>query len=291
MTNKLTVDLETCTFCGLCVQVCPEGMFEQQGEKSPPHVVAGSKCIACGHCLAACPVGSLEHTDFPAGSIRPLAQKLLPDAARLMEALRARRSIREFKDQPLERGDLEQVIEAARLAPSAKNCQSTEFVVVQDRANLRRLTTLTADFLAKTSRMLRRPVLGRLIRLFGGDRVETVIGMLDEFDQMVGDVEAGRDPVLCEPAAVIIFHGRKGAAFSEVNANLGVQNAALMAQCLGLGCFYTGYLVAACGRGRAIQDLLGVPRSHAIHGGLALGVPRVKYRSWPSRRPAKVTWV
>ena len=55
------------------------------------------------------------------------------------DALRARRNVRTFTDQPVAAHDLEQVLEAGRRAPSASNWQPWDFVVVTDRAQLQRL--------------------------------------------------------------------------------------------------------------------------------------------------------
>jgi nitroreductase len=48
----------------------------------------------------------------------------------VFEAILGRRSIRRFRDEPLEEGQLETLLEAARWAPSAGNVQPWRFVVV-----------------------------------------------------------------------------------------------------------------------------------------------------------------
>ena len=50
----------------------------------------------------------------------------------VMEAIRKRRSIRAYQDRPVEEDKLRSVLEAARLAPSAKNMQEWRYVVVRD---------------------------------------------------------------------------------------------------------------------------------------------------------------
>lgn len=49
-----------------------------------------------------------------------------------LEAIRTRRSIRKYKDRPVEKEKLMQVLDAGRWAPSAGNCQDWEFIVVED---------------------------------------------------------------------------------------------------------------------------------------------------------------
>jgi nitroreductase len=54
----------------------------------------------------------------------------------LLPAIENRVSTRSFTEEPLEQGQIERVVEAGRLAPSAKNRQAWRFIVVQD-ADLR----------------------------------------------------------------------------------------------------------------------------------------------------------
>jgi nitroreductase len=55
------------------------------------------------------------------------------------DAIRARRNVREYTDQPIPREDLERLLEAGRRAPSASNRQPWNFVVVTDRDQLTEL--------------------------------------------------------------------------------------------------------------------------------------------------------
>ena len=50
----------------------------------------------------------------------------------LMQAIRDRRSIRQFRPDPVSEEDIEAVMEAARLAPSWANTQCWKFVIVRD---------------------------------------------------------------------------------------------------------------------------------------------------------------
>jgi nitroreductase len=50
----------------------------------------------------------------------------------VLEAIRDRRSIRKYKDDPVEDDKLEKVLEAGRWAPSASNKQPWHFIVVRD---------------------------------------------------------------------------------------------------------------------------------------------------------------
>jgi nitroreductase len=52
----------------------------------------------------------------------------------VMQAIKERYSVRSYKEQPVEEEKLKIILEAARLAPSAKNLQEWRFVVVRNKA-------------------------------------------------------------------------------------------------------------------------------------------------------------
>jgi len=57
----------------------------------------------------------------------------------VMEAIRERKSIRSYESRPVGEEELQAVLEAARLAPSANNRQEWRYVVVRDQATRERL--------------------------------------------------------------------------------------------------------------------------------------------------------
>ena len=69
----------------------------------------------------------------------------------LLTQIRNRYSVRAYLDKPVEREKLDAVLEAARLAPSARNLQGWRFVVVQEPETRARLSTAANNqaFVAK----------------------------------------------------------------------------------------------------------------------------------------------
>ena len=69
--------------------------------------------------------------------------KVSKEAENVMENIKTRRSIRQFKPDPVPEEALQWIIEAARWAPSAHNFQPTEYIIIKDRKSL--------DFVAEVS--------------------------------------------------------------------------------------------------------------------------------------------
>src|ERR1700761_605896 len=58
------------------------------------------------------------------------------------DAIRARRNVRQYKPDPVSIDDLNRIAEAGWRAPSAKNRQAWDFVIVTDKAQLQELSTV-----------------------------------------------------------------------------------------------------------------------------------------------------
>jgi nitroreductase len=68
----------------------------------------------------------------------------------VFEAVQERRSIRAYQDKPVEREKLEKILEAGRLAPSARNVEPWHFIAVTDAKRRKALTGGTfAKFLTQ----------------------------------------------------------------------------------------------------------------------------------------------
>jgi nitroreductase len=57
----------------------------------------------------------------------------------VLDVMRARRSVRSYKSEPIPEEKIRKVMEAARLAPSGKNLQPWKFILVKDEETRRKL--------------------------------------------------------------------------------------------------------------------------------------------------------
>ena len=59
-----------------------------------------------------------------------------------IDVLKKRRSIRAFQDKPVAKADLEAIVDVARFAPTARNVQPWEFVIITDGEILTKISKL-----------------------------------------------------------------------------------------------------------------------------------------------------
>jgi len=287
----ISIDSGACTRCWACVETCPARIFVQGAANDPPHLRFESHCISCGHCVAICPHDAVVHSAYPPGTVHPVDVSVLPGPDAVLEALRFRRSVRAFHDRPVERGSLDRIVEAMGLAPSAHALRTTEYVVIQDRDLLRRLSESVVAHFTKLAGQLGNPVFRTVYGLlYTRSEVESALHLQPDLALLEPVAREGYDPILRGAPCLIVAHDKPNVNFPESNAVLAIHNATVAAQSLGLGSFQVGYLVGACARDKSVRALLPLPPGHRAYAALALGHPRRLFRKWLQRRPPNVTW-
>jgi ferredoxin len=56
--STLKLDRQVCIGCGLCVAVCPHGVFSVEAKKA--RILDLDRCMECGACARNCPVAALS---------------------------------------------------------------------------------------------------------------------------------------------------------------------------------------------------------------------------------------
>jgi nitroreductase/NAD-dependent dihydropyrimidine dehydrogenase PreA subunit len=293
---EITIDADVCKKDGLCAMACPRGILKQEDKRTLPQIVAADleHCFHCGQCVSICPSGAISHSQFPKGTVTPTRSEYLPTYDQVLELIHSRRSKRLFKDKPVERDAIEKVLEAARFAPSGHNEQTTEFIVVQGKEKVHEIGALTAKGIRRMVMPFRYAIGRMMMRLMMGSRgAEYVAKLAPEMLGLVVLFDSGTDWLVRDAPLLILFCADSaGGSHMSINANLAVQNATLAAEALGLGSMYAGFVMTAndYGGGR-IAKHVSLPETHKIYGALIMGYPRLQFKKWPERKPAKVTWI
>ncbi|MHB8085619.1 MAG: nitroreductase family protein [Dehalococcoidia bacterium] len=291
MIPTIIVKADLCSKCAMCVQECPGKLYIQESRDSFPEARDLEFCNSCGHCVAICPKDAIVHSGFPQGFIQPVNQKILPSQETVLELLRTRRSARAFQDKIVEKQQIERIIDAARFAPTAHNTQTTGYIVVQDKKILEEMVRVTTNLISDSITKARNPLMKPLVSMALGKHSDAFLKSIPQLKRLVALVKGGTDRILRNAPALIIFHADERSAMADINAQLAIQNAALMAYSLGLGSFYTGYVLAACQRDKSMRRLINLPQNHKVYGGLAIGYPKHEFKQWIERKHPEVSWL
>jgi len=293
----ITIDSSRCVKDGLCAKVCPKGIFVQREKLTIPELLDEEHCITCGQCVAICRHGAINHAEFLPPAVRAIQFDQMPSPKQVMELLKSRRSIRDFRDKPVEKAIIERIINGARFAPSGHNSQSTQFLVVEDKDLLNQVTAMVIEYLKFEIKRFRNPIFKSFAVLADRELAEGGLREIPGFKRMIQKYEHGADPILNNAPVLLAFHARRTVGFGDVNAQLALQNASLIAHSLGVGHYYTGWLLAPSRAPRArawnkrIPNLLGIPPGNVLYGALAVGFPIPKFKNWIEKKPPQIIWV
>ncbi len=285
----LSVNESACIKCGRCVKVCPAGIFgmEKSGETEHVSVSHVEDCIKCGHCAAVCPVWAVLHSCFPASKLHKTDYAGYPSPEQVELICRARRSNRAFNGKPVPPEFLNRILDAAHRAPTASNLQQVEFTLVSNPQVLHQISGYTIDVFAKIEKKVSNPLLKPILKM----AMPGIYKYAAKFRIMKEEFAKGNDMILRGAAAVIFIHTPGESRFGRDDANLAYQNGSLMAECLGVSQFYTGFVCTATRQDKdnKLGEMLGI--NGTIHAGMALGMPEFRYPNYMDREELRVKMI
>jgi nitroreductase/NAD-dependent dihydropyrimidine dehydrogenase PreA subunit len=285
----IVVDRLTCTACNICVEACPQDVYELAEFALVSHP---ERCIRCGHCVALCPEEAIAHDAYPEGTIRPLGARRPATAAAFETLLRARRSVRNFKDKEVPREVVEELSRRALSSyPSAHNLRPVRVLALSEPERVARVREATVEWYRTVVRRLENPILRTI---YGAVAVrEDKLGayaLVDDMKRLVAAHDAGRDDLFHEAPAVLVLHAPVAAVLPRETAYYAAAQLVMMATAMGLGTCFVAWLPEAAARDEVVQEALGLPEGDAVFAALALGYPKYKYRRAIGRPAPEVEW-
>lgn len=272
--SELTVDREKCNICGMCVLECPATIIQLVEPGPFPCWVEGGEelCILCGHCVAVCPLGAVELDTVKLKDCPPVNRADLPSAEQVELLIRSRRSIRAYKEQRVPNEVLAKLIDITRHAPSGSNSQSVQWLVIEDPAEVKRLSGLVVDWM--------RTMLAGLPATPDSYRLDLIAEAWD----------AGIDIVMRNAPHLIVAHAPAEDVMAQSSATIALTTLELAAYSQGLGTCWAGFFYMAAMMHPPMMEALQLPEGHAVLGGMMLGYPKHKFSRVPVRNEAKVIW-
>jgi nitroreductase/NAD-dependent dihydropyrimidine dehydrogenase PreA subunit len=292
--NRIEIDEDLCTGCGLCVTACPTGTLSLRDGKA---TATGEESIFCGHCEAVCPQGAVRVTaiDEEMSQYKTFTKEKqwLPPGNYhtdlLVQLMASRRSCRHFTARPVERDVLEDLMKIGITAPSGTNSQAWTFTILPARKAVTAFAGHIASYFGKLNAAAEKPLLRLSLKLLGKGELDAYYHgyyrkIKEALEQWYG---SGKDQLFHGSPAAMIIGSKPGASCPAEDALLATQNILLAAHSMGLGSCLIGYAVAAMKRDPAIQRAIGIPAEEEIHAVIALGYPDEVYQRIAGRR--KVT--
>jgi nitroreductase len=182
----------------------------------------------------------------------------------LLEAIRKRRSVREYTGEPVDDAVLRELIEAAVLAPSAINQQPWTFVVIKDADRLAQISRKAKSHLLKAS--LSAPA--------------------HPFREMLNDPDFD---IFYHAPALVVIAAADPTDWAVEDCALAAENLMLAAYAMDLGTCWIGFAQnwLATPEGKAE---LGIPATYAPIAPIVVGHPRRPPPPVPRKNP-DILWI
>lgn len=103
---------------------CPADKLNAEDGKA----VYTPECIQCGHCVAVCPRKAVSIPKYDMEDVEEYDKETFTvDPDHFLHAVKFRRSIRNYRNEPVLKDVMERILEAGRYTPTAKNRQACLF--------------------------------------------------------------------------------------------------------------------------------------------------------------------
>ena len=254
------IDLKLCTKCHLCLKDCPALCFKVDEQMDNILFDNSRGCLLCGHCIGVCPENAILYKDMK-GEALNFENKQDPTTAISYEVLhpflRAKRSIRQYKNKKVPKDIVDKVVESMRYACTGANIRTLKCLIISDEEKIKVLSDSIIDFIALES-------------------PET---------NLIRKRNMGIDPIFFNAPIVVILYSNN--QWNATNSTIAMTFGMLSAQSLGLGSCWIGYAHGVLMENSKIRiEQTGIETY--ILGVMALGYPAIKYSRAPPRPPLTV---
>lgn len=260
----IKVNRDVCIECMTCVSVCPFTVLE--GSEEGVRMAEGKMCISCMHCGAVCPTEAITYNGEPSilsDEMPVISENFHED---LKNHILTRRSYRHFSQQEVSRTTIEEALELASWAPSAKNQHTTKWIVIDDNEVMEKIMELILEYVKET-------------------------GISPE---IASEMENGNNVVMGTSKALLLAYANDNAISPETDTAIAMTTAELYLQSKGVGTCWAGYLKRMANAIPEIRELLPkIPKSCSFYGAFMIGYPEDEnYIHIPQRfKRADIKWV
>lgn len=271
----MKVNKANCIGCSLCQQDCIVSDIEMIDGRSH---IRNETCIKCGHCIAICPVKAISSDDEEEYSMDDVIEynkeNFDIDSEHLMNFMRFRRSVRLFKKQHIEQEKIEKIIQAGKFTQTGGNMQDVSYVIVKDKLQEVRKMVLETLNAQADEWLLEENIPKQLV---------TYSNMWEKMYHDFLEDPNGEDRLFFKAPLLIVIKAKR-----IINGALAAAKMELIADSLGLGTYFSGFLERAVEVNPEIGGFLQIGEDEKLVACMVIGYPRVKYKRTVPRKDVKV---
>jgi ferredoxin len=290
---KITAD--NCNGCGLCISVCKDFGLILKDKKAVVSDKPLFGCVACGHCMAICPTNAIE---IHGRMLSPVDLFDLPSRQKtasyeqLLFLMQRRRSLREFKDMPVDKEIINKILDAAQTSPMGLPPSDVNVLVLDSKEKVIAFSRDFCDYLVS----LRWIVSGWFLTLMKPFWAKSNDEMFRKFIRplfniYIDDMKKGNNFITYDAPLAMYFYGSPYT--DPADAVIAATYAMLAAESLGLGTCMIGGIHPFLQNGRKAKRFRDNHRiKYKSREGLFVifGYPEVKYHKGIRRTFASIDY-
>lgn len=292
--QKLFIDANKCTNCGVCTSVCPAKIFAKSENGVFINKCREKFCMNCGDCISVCPTGAAKNTDVLTESLN---NKPCIEPSQLEYFLKKRRSIRSYKDEVLSENEKQYLSQVACLSPRGGHTQlirNTEVVIIENKELLGHLLEYTYWYLESLNKKFSSLWI-KIPKAFSPSLRDNINSTCNKIEQILAAKSENINMLTYDAPSLILLHSEKGNPISRENLTIMEYQIMLGAEALDLGTCFLGWISMAL-KGfqvknskelKALFFKLGIPENREILSAFSIGKKNAKYRNVKVRNEMK----
>lgn len=275
----IVIDNKSCNACGLCLKICHESCIHiENGELN----IDFKYCSTCTQCIAICPSQALS---WDGSKPDPFNKSLYPNPIQIDELLKERRTIRDYKNEKIERKILEEIVGYAVYAPTHNF--NFRAIIIDDEEIINQISHLIFKFSHNIYKwFFKRPTAYALIKVFAPFYEGEYLKAKSKLER-VRDRKSG---FKTKPAAVILIIGDKRTPLSLESAQYALYNMDLYAQTKGIACRNLVGNQMILNRNKKFRKLIGLNKKEQIFSTITMGYPAVKFKNKVMGKSISIQW-
>lgn len=265
--STIMIDKTKCAGDGKCVDVCPAQVLEIHDTTHLPQFVKDGeeRCIQCGHCMAVCPHAAFSFDWLGARDCQRLNPDWRINPEQVEQLLKGRRSIRRYKDQPVENATLDTLIDIARYAPSGINKQPVCWALVNNKEKVHQLAEIVVNW--TRSLIAANAPMATAFRMY----------------KLVEAWDKNEDWICRGAPSVVVAYAPKEDSLAPQACTIALTYFELAAASFGLGACWAGYVSMAINNFEEARKFMGFSSRVTCLGAMMVGYPNVHYFRIPGR--------
>ena len=291
--GRIIINKDLCNGCGLCVSVCKDFSLTIENGKVKQSDNPLFGCLACGHCMMICPQKAITIEGRCTSTNDLIEMPSKEEAASyksMLNLLYRRRSIREFKDVPVESELIDKILEAAQTAPMGLPPSDVHVLVFDSKEKVSAFAKDFCRYLENMKWFVSKWFLTLMGPIWGKANTELFKGFVRPCVYAYTDYMMKGENIVNYDAPVALYF--YATPYSDpADPLIAATYAMLAAESLGLGTCFNGAVHPFIQNGKAaklFREKYGIKHKSREGIFLLIGYPKVKYTASIKRTFASI---